>query len=264
MLFSCGNDHPEKYSLPLEEDAAYAPTIEYGLNLDSFIVHKNEIKPNEFLANILLKHHVPYAEIDRLAKESVSVFYVRKIAAGKNYTILCKKDSIEKAEYFIYEANAIDYVIYDMRDSLMITKGKREVTTEINTASGIIKSSLYQTLDDADVSPVLAIEMANIFAWTIDFYRLQKGDWFKVVYEEKFVAGKSIGIGKVMAANFNHYNKDFFACRFIQDSIPDYFDAQANSLRRAFLKSPLKFGRLTSGFTMRRFHPVQKRNKPHL
>jgi murein DD-endopeptidase MepM/ murein hydrolase activator NlpD len=238
--------------------------MEYGLNLDSFIIHKNIIKPNQFLANILLQYHVPYTEIDKLAKQSKQVFDVRKIAAGKNYTILCKKDSIEKAQYFIYEPNEIDYIVYDMTDSLLIYKGEKEVTTKIQQASGTIKSSLYQTLDDADVSPILAIEMADVFAWTIDFYRIQKGDWFKVIYEEKFVEGKSIGVGRVLASNFNHYNKDFFACYFVQDSIGDYFDVEANSLRRAFLKSPLKFGRLSSGFTMRRFHPVQKRNKPHL
>lgn len=264
-LFSCGSEPIHKDIDDVEEAIpAYEPNLEYGLNLDSFIVHKNTIKPNEFLANILLKHHVPYPEIDNLAKGSAKVFDVRRMAAGKNYTILCKNDSLEKAQYFIYEANAIDYIVYDISDSLVITKGKREVTTKINTASGRIKSSLYQTLDDAGVSTVLAIEMADVFAWTIDFYRIQKGDWFKVVYEEKFVDGKSIGVGRVLAANFNHYKKDFFACYFVQDSIGDYFDAEANSLRRAFLKSPLKFGRLTSGFTMKRFHPVQKRNKPHL
>jgi len=265
VLSSCGNEPIHKDIDEAEEIIpAYEPNLEYGLNLDSFIVHKNVIKPNEFLANILLKHHIPYPEIDRLAKASTEIFDVRRMASGKNYTILCKKDSLEKAQYFIYDANSIDYIVYDMSDSLIIYKGKRKVTTKINTASGIIKSSLYQTLDDAGVSTVLAIEMADVFAWTIDFYRIQKGDWFKVVYEEKFVNGKSIGVGKVLASNFNHYKKDFFACYFIQDSIGDYFDAKANSLRRAFLKSPLKFGRLTSGFTMRRFHPVQKRNKPHL
>ena len=264
-LFSCGDDPIHKDIKDVEEAIPeYKPNLEYGLNLDSFIVHKNTIKPNEFLANILLKHHVPYPEIDRLAKASDSIFDVKRIAAGRDYTILCKKDSLEKAAYFIYDANAIDYIVYDISDSLFIYKGKREVTTKINTASGRIKSSLSQTLDDAGVSSVLAIQMADVFAWTIDFYRIQKGDWFKVVYEEKFVDGKSIGIGNVLASNFNHYDKNFFACRFIQDNIPDYFDAEANSLRRAFLKSPLKFGRLTSGFTMRRFHPVQKRNKPHL
>jgi murein DD-endopeptidase MepM/ murein hydrolase activator NlpD len=264
-LFSCGSEPIHKDIKDVEEAIpAYSPNLEYGLNLDSFIVHKNVIKPNEFLANILLKHHVPYPEIDNLAKGSTKVFDVKRMAAGKNYTILCKNDSLEKAQYFIYEANAIDYIVYDISDSLVIYKGKRKVTTKINTASGRIKSSLYQTLDDAGVSTVLAIEMADVFAWTIDFYRIQKGDWFKVVYEEKFVDGKSIGVGRVLASNFNHYNKDFFACYFVQDSIGDYFDAEANSLRRAFLKSPLKFGRLTSGFTMKRFHPVQKRNKPHL
>lgn len=264
-LFSCGNEPIHKDINDFEETLpVYEPNLEYGLNLDSFIVHKNTLKPNEFLANILLKHHVPYPEIDRLAKASTKVFDVRRMASGRNYTMLCKKDSLEKVQYFIYDANAIDYIVYDISDSLVIYRGKREVTTKINTASGIIKSSLYQTLDDAGVSTVLAIEMADVFAWTIDFYRIQKGDWFKVVYEERFVNGKSIGIGRVLASNFNHYKKDFFACYFEQESIGDYFDSEANSLRRAFLKSPLKFGRLTSGFTMRRFHPVQKRNKPHL
>jgi len=269
IIFVWGYIQPKKsIDGPKQEitllDTIPTATIEYGLCLDSFIVHKNVIEPNQFLANILLQHHVPYPEIDFLAKQSVEIFDVKKIASGKNYTVLCKKDSIEKAQYFIYEPNAIDYIVYDMRDSLIIYKGKRKVITKINSASGVIKSSLYQTLDDANVSPILAIEMANVFAWTIDFYRIQKGDWFKVVYEERFVEGKSIGIGRVLASNFNHYNKDFFACYFVQDSIGDYFDAEANSLRRAFLKSPLKFGRLSSGFTMRRYHPVQKRNKPHL
>lgn len=254
-------------------DTIPAPTIKYGITIDSFTVHQHTIKPNEFLANILLKHHIPYPEIDALVKASDSIFDVRKIASGHNYTILAKKDSTEKAAYFIYEINDVKYVVYDLQDSITVTLGKKEVTTKIKTASGVIKSSLYQTLDDANASTMLALKMADVYAWTIDFYRIQKGDWFKVMYEEKFVEGKSIGLGKVLAANFNHYDKDFFACYFVQeDSLGGdparpaggYFDAKANSLRKAFLKSPLKFGRLTSGFTMRRFHPVQKRNKPHL
>ncbi len=245
-------------------DTIPEPTIKYGINVDSFKVHQKKIEHNEFLANILLRYNIPYSKIDELAKTSKSIFDVRKIAANHKYTVLCEKDSTKKAAYFIYEINAIDYVVYDLRDTLKIYKAEKEVTTKIKEASGIINSSLYQTLADADINPVLAIEMADVFAWTIDFYRIQKGDWFKVIYKERFVDGKSIGSGKIIAANFNHYNKDFFACYFVQDSVGDFFDAEANSLRRAFLKSPLKFGRLTSGFTMKRFHPVQKRNKPHL
>ncbi len=246
------------------KDSINTPILVYGLNLNSFVVYKSKIKANEFLANILLKYHVPYAVIDKLAKKSKKIFDVRKIAEGKKYTILLAKDSTKKTQYFIYEPNAIDYVVFDLRDTIAIYKGKKKVTTKIKTAAGIIISSLYQTLDEANISPVLAIKMANVYAWTIDFYRLQQNDWFKVIYQEKFVDGKSIGIGKILAANFNHYNKDYFACYFVQDSIGDYFDTKANSLRRAFLKSPLKFGRLTSGYTMKRFHPIQKRMKAHL
>ena len=261
-ILSTDTEHVE--DLVEHQDTVYTPTVEYGIETDSFTVYKDVIQPNEFLANILLKYNIPYPEIDALAKESKTIFDVRKMAAGKNYTILCSKDSLGKAQCFIYEPNATDYVVFDMRDTLSIYKGQKEVETRIQTASGVIRSSLYQTLVNAKVSPVLAIEMANVFAWTIDFYRIQKDDWFKVIYEERFVDGESIGVGRVLSANFNHQGKDFFACYFVQDSIGDYFDAEANSLRRAFLKSPLKYGRLTSGFTMRRFHPVQKRNKPHL
>ncbi|MCB9360407.1 MAG: peptidoglycan DD-metalloendopeptidase family protein [Flavobacteriales bacterium] len=246
------------------EDTIPEPTFEYGIQTDSFTVHKGVIQPNEFLANILLKYKIPYPEIDKLVKEAEGVFNVKNLHVGKNYTIMCSNDSLEKAQCFIYEPNAVEYVVFDMRDSLRIYKERREITTKIKTTSGVITSSLYKTLQDEKVSPVLAIEMANVYAWSIDFYRIQENDWFKVMYEEKFVDGQSIGIGKVLAAEFNHSGKNYNAYYFEQDSVGDYFDAKANSLRRAFLKSPLEFGRLTSGFTMKRFHPVQKRNKPHL
>ena len=247
-----------------QEDTIPDPVFEYGILTDSFEVYKGIIKPNEFLANILLKYKIPYPEIDKMVRGAEGIFDVRKIAAGKNYTVMCSKDSLGKAQCFIYEPNAVEYVVFDMRDSLRIYKEKREITTELRTTSGIITSSLYKTLQDAKVSPVLAIEMANVYAWTIDFYRIQENDWFKVIYEERMVDGKSIGIGKVLAAEFNHENRGYHAYYFEQDSVGDYFDVKANSLRRAFLKSPLEFGRLTSGFTMKRYHPVQKRNKPHL
>ncbi|MCB0408906.1 MAG: peptidoglycan DD-metalloendopeptidase family protein [Flavobacteriales bacterium] len=246
------------------EDTIPEPVFEYGIQIDSFEVYKDVIKPNEFLANILLKYKIPYPEIDRMVKESEGIFNIKNLHAGKNYTVMCSKDSVGKAQCFVYEPNALEYVVFDMRDSLRVYKEKREVTTKTKSLSGVITSSLYKTLQDAKVSPVLAIEMANVYAWSIDFYRIQENDWFKVIYEEKYVDDKFVGLGKVLAAEFNHEGRDFFAYYFEQDSVGDYFDAKANSLRRAFLKSPLEFGRLTSGFTMKRFHPVQKRNKPHL
>lgn len=268
VLFStsCTNEKkPTVKENQVEIVEPYIPIMEYGIETDSFVVYKDVIKPNEFLSVILNKYKLSGVDIHNLATKSKQIFDVNKFRAGNKYTVMCNKDSLGKAQCFVYEPNATDYVVYDMRaDTLAIYKGKKEVITEIKTASGVITSSLYQTLVNEDVSPVLAIEMANVYAWSIDFYRIQKNDWFKIIYEEKSVDGVSIGIGKVIVANFNHYGNDYFACYFEQDSVGDYFDVEANSLRRAFLKSPLKYGRLTSGFTMRRFHPVQKRNKPHL
>jgi len=259
-----GKNEKQKNQINLV-DSVYVPVIEYGFNLDSFTVYKNVIKPNEIITNLLLKHHITPNKIYQLVNLSKPIFDIeRNLKAGNKYTILSSKDSTNKAQYFIYEPNNIDYVVFDLSDSTSVYGCKKEVTTKIQTASGTINSSLYQTLENADVSPTIAIDMAAIYAWTIDFYRIQKGDWFQVVYEERFVDGKSVGIGKVLSANFNHKKKDFFACYFVQDGIGEYFDAQGNSLKRAFLKSPLKFGRLSSGFSLNRFHPVQKRNKPHL
>lgn len=256
---------PEKKQVPIEETAAIVePIVEFGIPIDSFELIKSSVKKNEFLANILLPHKIDYVQIDRLAKKSKEVFDVRKIAVGKKYTILTTKDSLKKAQYFIYQPNAIEYIVYDLRDSISIYKGEKEVTIQRNEVAGTIHSSLSATLQEAKASPYLAVKLSDIFAWSIDFYRIQKGDWFKAIYEEKFVDGERIGIGRILAVEFNHYDRSFLGFYFDQDGNDDYFDEEANSLRKAFLKSPLKYSRLSSGFTMRRFHPVQKRWKAHL
>ncbi|NQY67661.1 MAG: peptidoglycan DD-metalloendopeptidase family protein, partial [Flavobacteriales bacterium] len=125
-------------------------------------------------------------------------------------------------------------------------------------------SSLYQTLVNAGASGMLSSDMADLFAWTIDFYRLQKGDKFKVIYFEQFVEGKSVGIDHIESALFEHAKKEIYAIPFVQNDIPEFFDLKANGLRRTFLKAPLKFSRISSRYSGRRFHPVQKRYKAHL
>lgn len=248
-----------------QKDSIPEPTFEFGIRTDTFSVHKGEIQPNEIITNLLLKFNIPQEKIFQMVDQSKGVFDIeRNFIAGKKYTVFCSKDSLNNPQCFIYEPNSIEYVVFDLRDSIHVYKQKRPIKTEIRTASGVITSSLYKTLQDANISPVLAIELSNIFAWTIDFYRIQKNDSFKVIYEEKFVEDKSVGLGKIIAAHFSHSGKEFQGHYFEQNGIGDYFDEKANSVKKAFLKSPLKFGRLTSGFTMRRFHPVQKINKAHL
>lgn len=246
--------------------ATYIAPRKFGLPLDSFNVIENSVQKNEFLAAILQPYNVDNITIANLARKSKPIFDVRRIAAGNDYTIFCTKDSVQKAVYFVYQPNAIDYIIYDLRDSITITAGKREVTTKVESASGVITSSLYEALDKSGADPALAMKLADIYAWSIDFYKIQQGDFFKVIYEQRYVKDEPVEPGQVKAAIFSHESDTFYAFYFAPDTTEagDYFDETGKSLRKAFLKAPLKFSRITSRFTMKRFHPVQKRWKAHL
>lgn len=237
---------------------------EFGIDLEGYHVEKGKIRQNQFLADILLPYGIDYGRISTVAEKSKSVYDIRKLNAGKNYTLICSNDSNLKADFFIYENSAIDYVVYDLRDTIDIYRGSRPVDLEEKEASGVITHSLYQCLIDQDLSPALAMELADIYAWSIDFYRIQKGDNFKMIYTVKKVKDKTVGIDEIKAALFVHEESPFYAFEFSQGDKEDYFDEEGNSLRKAFLQAPLKFSRMSSGYTQRRFHPVQKRWKAHL
>jgi len=240
------------------------PKVLYGINVDSCVVVKEKIKRNEFLSDILLKYNVDYSTIDKLARETKAVFDVRKFRYNNYYSVILTKDSLPKAKYFVYEISPVDYVVYNLQDTIIATRGLKNIVVEADTATGIINSSLWNAMTDNNTNPNLANELSEIYAWTIDFFGIQKGDNYKVVYENLFVDGESIGIGKVLGANFNHSGGDNFAIYFVQDSTGDYFDEHANSLRRTFLKAPLRYKRISSGFSYSRMHPILKYRRPHL
>ena len=237
----------------------------FGIETDSFKLHFDKVKKNELLSTILLRHHIPYPTIDKIVKKSKNVFDVRQIVPGKKYTIFtAKNDPKKKAQYFVYEKDAINYIVINLNDTVLVQSGKNSVEVIKKTVSGTINSSLYLSLKDKGASPLLTYELADIFAWQIDFHRIQKGDAYKVVYEEKYVNGRPIGIGKIEAASFTHFNSEYYAFYFDQDGVGEYFDEEAGSLRKAFLKAPVKFSRISSKYSPKRFHPVQKRYKAHL
>ncbi len=239
-------------------------TTEYGIVIDSLLIYKDKIKKNQFLADILLKHNVDYQKIDLLARKSREVFDVRKIKAGNKYTILCKNDSLKEALFFIYESSATDYVVFDLSDSVHIHKGKKEIEIKRASTTGVISSSLWNAMVNNNSDPNLANDLSEIYAWTIDFFGIQKGDNYKVIYDKLFVDDNYIGVGKIYSAMFHHAGHDFYSFYFIQDSIGDYFDDEAGSMRRTFLKAPLRFKRISSRFSYNRMHPVLKVRKPHL
>ncbi len=238
---------------------------EFGIDLQGFHVEKGKIRQNQFLADILLPYGIDYGRITSLAEKSKRSFDIRKLNAGKDYTLICASDSTSLlAKFFIYEISAVDFVVYDLRDTLDIYFGSRPIDLEEREASGTINSSLYQALMDQNLSPALAMELSDIYAWSIDFYRIQKKDNFKLIYTVKKVNDEVVGIDEVQSALFNHEGEPYYAFKFSQNDKEDYFDESGNSLRKAFLQAPLKFSRLSSGYTQRRFHPVQKRWKAHL
>jgi murein DD-endopeptidase MepM/ murein hydrolase activator NlpD len=237
---------------------------EFGIDAEGYNVIKGKIRPNQFLADILLPLNVPYNKISLIAEKSKKVFDIRKLNSGKDYTLICSTDSLKQALFFIYELSPVEFVVYDLTDTINIYRGERPTQIEERTASGVIESSLYMTLMNQNLSPALAMEMADIYAWSIDFYRIQKGDNFKLIYTVKKVGDDIVGVDNIHAAVFYHFDSPYYAFEFSQDEQTDYFDEAGNSLRKAFLQAPLKFSRISSGYTKRRFHPVQKRYKAHL
>ena len=237
----------------------------YGICVDAYDVISGQIESGQTLGSIFYLHHINHQKIDQIVKASKGVFQFNKVRAGRNYTVICDQDSIQTAQFLIYESSPIDYIVFDVRDTIKVYKEQKEVEIRLREASGQIKSSLWNALIDNDLSPALVMELSSIYAWTIDFFRIQKDDHFRVFYEEKFVEDEFIGIGRIHAAVFNHANQDFYAFYFEeQENFGDYFDEEGAALRKAFLRAPLNYSRISSSYSKRRRHPVTGRVKAHL
>lgn len=180
--------------------------LQFGIPVDNYTLETGVVQRNEFLSNILQRYQVDLATISKLAEKSKEVFDVRRISAGNPYTIF--KNTEGQAEYFVYQPNKVDYVTYGLRDGLDIIMDKKEVVSEVRTVTGVINSSLYQALDEQSVNPDMATKLAEIYGWAVNFYSIQKGDWFKIMYENREVDGETIGSGKVLSAVFSHHGKN--------------------------------------------------------
>ena len=233
--------------------------VEFGFNLNDFIVKRDTIKKGDSFGEILERNHIGYPKIFQIAEKAKDTFDIRRLQVGKPYTLLCAKDSLETPKSFIYQPNKEEYVVIDFQDSIQAYLGRKPIRYVEKEASGLITpgSGISLVLDEKGLSQRLANKMANeIYAWTIDFNRLQPGDRFKVIYTDKYIDDSIYaGVDRVKAAYFEHNNKPFYAFEFETDSVKgiiDYFNDEAKNLRRAFLKSPLQFGRVSSRYNLRR------------
>ena len=242
--------------------------MKYGFDLNQFRIVKKKIRKGDTFGSILEDNGIDYPEVYKILQSIKRNVNVRRLVTGKTFKLLYSKDSIAPPIAFIYEPDVESYTVIQLRDSIYGKKVTKPVKILQKEGNGVIENSLYETMNNSGLNYQLTYYLADVYAWNIDFYRLHKGDRFKVIYTEKFVNDTvSIGIERIKAAVFQHAGKDFYAFEFKPDSIKgivEYFDENAKNLRRAFLKAPVKFGPVTSRYNLkRRIAYYGNRVKPH-
>lgn len=238
------------------------PVLVWGMNKDSITIDSCKVKRNQSLSNILRKKNISARTIHNLALSSKDIFDVRKIKSGNTYYLI-QKDTLPEPDFMVYEESAVDYIIFDLNHPENITRGEKTIDNIEKKVAGIITTSLWNSMVESGVSPVLAVKLSDIFAWTIDFFGIQSGDQFKVIFEEQFVEGEYIGIGAIKAAYFEHMGTPIYAFHFDKNNQEGFFDIEGNSLQKAFLKAPLNYSRISGRFTNNRLHPILKYRRPH-
>ena len=265
FIVSCGND--TKVEPEIIQPKKEKIIKEFGFTLNNYEVKKDTIDRGDSFGLILEKNELYYPKIFNIVNEVKKVFDIRRVNVGRPYTILYSKDSIRKPEYFIYQPSSIDYLVVSLGDSIYAEKRQKEVKLVEYEASGVIKSSLSETMQELGLSPLITNELSEIYAWNIDFFRLEKGDNFKILYTSKFIDDSIyIGLNRVHNSYFEHRGKPFYAIEYETDSvrgITEYFDENGKNLRRAFLLSPVQFSRISSRYNLRRKIAYYGRVKPH-
>ncbi|MCH4551913.1 peptidoglycan DD-metalloendopeptidase family protein [Aestuariibaculum lutulentum] len=268
-LVSCKDK--EKPVVEQKEIAIVEPKehIEFGFNFNDYVVKRDTVKSGESFGQILERNKIGYPQIFHIAETAKETYDIaRYLQKGRPYTLLCSKDSLEIPEKFIYQPSVEEYIVVSFKDSIHAYKSKKPIKYVEKVYTGVINSNISQTLDDDGLSLVLAYKMSDIYAWTIDFTRLQKGDRFKVIYTDKYIDDTIYaGINRIKAAYFEHNSEPFYAFRFKTDSVKgltDFYNEEAKTLRRAFLKAPVEFSRISSRYNLnRRIALYGNKVRPH-
>ncbi|MBO7243152.1 MAG: M23 family metallopeptidase [Alistipes sp.] len=247
-----------------------APTLLYGIDIDGYTIENDTVRMGETVGGILGRRGISAVMVDRLDKAAKEVFPLRQIRADNAYTTFTRHitDSLgerDVVDYIVYHRNAIDYVVFGfVGDSISVTCGQRPMELVRKSCRATINSSLWGTIMEQNLPYALAAEFEDIYQWTVDFFGIQAGDSFAVIYDEKVVDGETVGIGRIWGAEFNHGGKQYYAIPYAQqEGKLRYWEANGESLRKQFLKAPLKYTRISSKFSKSRFHPVHKVYRPH-
>ena len=236
----------------------------YGLPIEEFDVAYDTVRRGQTVAEIFMKLGFSARQIYEFTQCPDSIFNERRIRVGNAYALLSSMDSTHTPQYFIYEDGPKEYVKFDFTDSVF--KASREGNPshwQEMAVAGTINTSLWVSMQERGASPLLAVELSHIFGWTVDFFGIQAGDSFRVIYEQEFICDTPINNQRIIAASFTASGKTFYAIPYTQDGEELYYNIDGNSLEGAFLKAPLDYYRISSRFSNSRFHPVLKRYRSH-
>lgn len=260
---SCSSSEADKAPVALPEPDVFA----YGYKLNNLEVVRDTVQSGDTFADIFLENGFNYTDIYNINRKVKKTYNFRKIKPKRPYTFLFSKDSLSSPVAFIYQPSMLDYIVVNLKDSVYAKKNKKEVTLRTFEAQGVITSSLSETLEAQMLSPLLAYDLSDIYAWSIDFFRLEKGDRFKIIYTQKYVDDSIyVGLNRIHAAYFEHRKKPYYAIEFESDTkrgITEFFDEKGKNLRRAFLQAPVQFSRISSRYNKRRRISYYGRTKPH-
>ena len=240
----------------------------YGIEIGPYKIEDGIVQNRQTLGQILSGFELPYMIVDDVVRKMSDWFDPRRIRAGNNFIayydeVINEADTVKDLRYFAYDITKLEFVLVCFYDSVEVVRGIKEVTDVPSKASGIINSSLWETLINNDLHPELAIKMSEILAWSVDFHRIHAGDRFKVVYNEQFIGDERVGVGSVDAIYFLHQRREVYGFHFASDTIDGFFDPEGDNLRKVFLRAPLKFGRISSSFSHSRLHPIHNVRRPH-
>ena len=265
LTFCCCTSTPNEENIVIKKEKVIK---QFGYTLNNYTVVRDTVKRGDSFGTILENNNLFYPQIFNIVQKVKQVYDIRKINIGKPYTILFSKDSLKKPKVFIYQPNPIEYVLVSLTDSLWAEKKSKAVKLVEFEAEGTIESSLSETMEEKKLSPLLSNELSEIYAWTIDFFRLEKGDNFKIIYTAKYVDDSIyVGLNRIHSAYFEHRKKPYYAIEFETDpkrGIFEYFDEKGKNLRRAFLRSPVQFSRISSRYNLKRKIAYYGRVRPHL
>ena len=260
-----GNKEAKENAATTDTDTivAHTPIIKYNIDITQYDVLCDTVRSGQTLAELLYSFGFTSQQIHELTQCPDSIFDARKMRPGQICALLCEKDSSSTPRYFVYEESPKNYVTFDIADNYRATRGTNPTQWRQSEVAGIVSTSLWVAMEKSNTSPQLAVQMSHIFGWSIDFFGIQKGDEFRLIYEQEYVGDTPLNNYAIRAASFNTQDSTIYAIPFLQEEETLFYNIDGNSLEGAFLKAPLDYYRISSTFSNSRLHPVLRIRRPH-